>query len=232
MSEVYEYTPNPPCNLPSGPCEPCSELAQMEAQMDPGQKDLHVMHLAIRRRRNSIHCYINNLPYDIASYIFVLCLPPIYHPPAECLAIETPRLPVELCAVCHDWRSLALATPELWSRISIEVDEPPFPSLSQRLQLAGPAPLFIRLKYSSCFDLVNPARDTIAFVKQNLHRTRYLCLEFAYNYLEQLESKRSPPVTRTSRPRYIAKEILRSKLIYPFSTSTESFDRRKHCQLC
>ncbi|KAJ7619309.1 hypothetical protein FB45DRAFT_755246 [Roridomyces roridus] len=60
---------------------------------------------------------IHRVPSEILSEIFVECLPSKYLDP------KPSEAPLLLAAVASGWRNLAIATPRLWSRISLNLDE-------------------------------------------------------------------------------------------------------------
>ncbi|KAF9480772.1 hypothetical protein BDN70DRAFT_804690, partial [Pholiota conissans] len=63
---------------------------------------------------------IRRVPYDVLNEIFIQCLFP------HSLRVDErrPRLrliqnaPMVLCQVCSSWRTMALSTPNLWSRLT------------------------------------------------------------------------------------------------------------------
>ncbi|KAJ7619346.1 hypothetical protein FB45DRAFT_930513 [Roridomyces roridus] len=56
---------------------------------------------------------IHHIPCEILSEIFVQCLP------SEYFSADPSTAPLVLAAVGSDWRRLSIATPRLWSRISL-----------------------------------------------------------------------------------------------------------------
>ena len=63
---------------------------------------------------NTILAPVRRLPMDVLGVIFTYCL--ATHRNSVMSASEAPIL---LTQVCHDWRSIALSTPQLWSRLYI-----------------------------------------------------------------------------------------------------------------
>ncbi|CAA7264328.1 unnamed protein product [Cyclocybe aegerita] len=62
------------------------------------------------------------LPTEIVREIFLFCLPPTHN-----ALMSTQQAPLVLGRVCSRWRSIAYATPRLWSSIHIPFPSAPFP---------------------------------------------------------------------------------------------------------
>ncbi|KAJ7170849.1 hypothetical protein C8R43DRAFT_68971 [Mycena crocata] len=80
----------------------------------------------IQRQSNQAIYPILSLPPEITSYIFLHCLAPI---PDDGYDLEArPDLlaaPLLLLQVCSSWRSVAISTPRLWTRLYINLDRSP-----------------------------------------------------------------------------------------------------------
>ncbi|TFK34289.1 hypothetical protein BDQ12DRAFT_374820 [Crucibulum laeve] len=65
---------------------------------------------------------INTLPIEILGEIFTHCVP-------LRRAVASPDIaPLLLCHVCSHWRTVAFATPHLWSTLSIADIKRPWPN--------------------------------------------------------------------------------------------------------
>ncbi|KAJ7621962.1 hypothetical protein DFH06DRAFT_1340960 [Mycena polygramma] len=73
-------------------------------------EDLENDRLRAQRELNSICDPMERLPLEISSEIFMLCM--------TCLQINPYKLPPFL-SICHLWRTIALSTPFLWTKIEI-----------------------------------------------------------------------------------------------------------------
>ncbi|KAF8334560.1 hypothetical protein F5887DRAFT_648716 [Amanita rubescens] len=64
---------------------------------------------------------IHNLPLEVLSKIFLLVLPTDLelHKESHTMPNRRTRMinPFLLCSICSMWRTLALATPQLWRRV-------------------------------------------------------------------------------------------------------------------
>ncbi|KAF8148493.1 hypothetical protein BJ912DRAFT_832664, partial [Pholiota molesta] len=55
------------------------------------------------------------VPYDVLVEIFIHCIP---RRPLQIRQPNTTVVPMLLCQICSCWRTIALATPSLWSHLS------------------------------------------------------------------------------------------------------------------
>jgi len=181
-----------PCQLCDGaPCEACSELADIETQIEqhPRLRDLHEKHRVARSKRNYNHNrLIHQLPLEIVSFIFNLCLSPRS---SDGSRFVPENFPFTLSAVCQAWRAFALSTPSLWSNpISINVDTPNVAHISHRLMYSSSIPISIRLDsnlptHGANTDGLMKSAEVLRLVKKNLHRTKYLCLNVSDELIEK-----------------------------------------------
>lgn len=115
---------------------------------------------------NTILAPVRRLPVDILKVIFEYCLATHRHP-----IMSPSEAPILLTQICHDWRSVALSTPLLWSRLYIPLlkkispaywyDAPPSAVVVERtelgcleqvkrwIRLSGGCPLSISIKITS-----------------------------------------------------------------------------------
>ncbi|KAJ7791586.1 hypothetical protein B0H14DRAFT_2534948 [Mycena olivaceomarginata] len=97
-----------------------SRIAHLEAQILELERTLNSLKEekdSLRDRLTSYTYPVLTLPGEIVSEIFVHFLPafPQYPPPIGLLS------PYLLCQICREWRHIALATPALWSVISLSL---------------------------------------------------------------------------------------------------------------
>ncbi|KAK2459427.1 hypothetical protein APHAL10511_008538 [Amanita phalloides] len=96
---------------------------------------------------------IRQLPREILSEVFVECLPDT----TEAHWMSTHSAPLLLCGVCSSWRALALATPQLWSRVGIYINDSTVDAsigvgvTRDWLNRSGSLPLMLRLRHKPCF---------------------------------------------------------------------------------
>ncbi|KAK7048968.1 hypothetical protein R3P38DRAFT_1882745 [Favolaschia claudopus] len=102
-------------------------------------KDLEEQQVKARRTLNSLVDPMAHLPFEIQSQIFVDVVSSAYEPtphPGEA--------PMVLLGVCQLWRTVALSTPQLWTRIQMN-DLPRGPNYTELcrmwLERAGSLPL-------------------------------------------------------------------------------------------
>ena len=195
-TRLYRATANnPPCQHCDGaPCGPCSELADIETQIETLHsrlRDLHEKHRAARSKRNIIHSrLIHQLPPEIVSHIFSLCLSPR---PSNCFVFRSDGFPFTISAVCRAWRACGLSTPSLWSNpISVDVNKPYVAHLNHRLMYSGSLPVSIRL-HSTRRAIPNTddsigSTEVMSLIKKNLHRTHYLCLCLSGEHIKKFSS--------------------------------------------
>ena len=124
--------------LEGGPCSACKEGADIQGQikqLEEGIIKLKEKHHALRATMNSIHDpFIHQLPPEIGSYIFRLCLPTSdfgeFSPwPKRKEVIGALRLG----AVCRKWRQLAWTTPNLWEMLYLYIEPTITKSLANSL---------------------------------------------------------------------------------------------------
>ncbi|KAJ7641577.1 hypothetical protein FB45DRAFT_359593 [Roridomyces roridus] len=117
-----------------------ARIEEMERQTgDP--KQLEHNRVLLRRQLNALRDPVTRLPLEIASEIFVQCLP--LEPP-RALPAETPAL---FLGVCNSWSTLVSSIPALWSKIHIEFPcSEDFQAVLERwFKRAGTHPLHIYL---------------------------------------------------------------------------------------
>ncbi len=204
MTGLYRATTNnPPCQLCDGaPCGTCIELADIETHIEVLHfrlRDLHEKHRVARSKRNHIHNrLIHQLPLEIVSLIFTLCLSPR---PSDCSGFVSEHFPFTISAVCQAWRALALSIPSLWSNpISVNVSTPNIAHINHRLMYSGSLPISIYLHsnippHGANTDGLIGSAEVLSLVKKNLHRTNYLCLNLSDELIKRFDSTSNCPTS-------------------------------------
>jgi hypothetical protein len=204
MTGPYRATANnSPCQLCDGAqCGACIELADIETQIEvlhSRLRDLHEKRRVARSKRNHIHNrLIHQLPLEIVSLIFTLCLSPR---PSDGSGFISEHFPFALSAVCQAWRAFALSTPSLWSNpISIKVYTPNIAHINHRLMYSGSLPISIRLAsnlstHGANTDGLMKSAEVLRLVKKNLHRTHFLCLHGSDELIEWFDSTSNCPTS-------------------------------------
>ena len=101
-----------------------------------------------------LHSPITRLPYEVLAHVFVEALPSI-HTAADVKRPSNRRVPVSASHICREWRAIALATPQLWTHIYLNVDKCKTGeqlrsraiALNIYLERSSRCPLFIKLSY-------------------------------------------------------------------------------------
>ncbi len=197
-TELYQAAANnPPCQYCDGtPCGPCIELADIETQIEvihSRLRDLHEKHRAARSKRNHVHNrLIHQLPLEIVSHIFTLCLPPSL---GHCLS-KSEGFPFTLSGVCCAWRVLALSTPSLWSSSIQAVNiNTPVAHINHRLMHSGSLPISLRLysKIPRRATNTDDSTEVMNLIKKNLYRTDSLCLNLSDEHINKFSSSTGCP---------------------------------------
>jgi len=163
-----------------GPCEACKESAAIYHQII--QLEEEITKLKEKRRvlatmMNENHDpFIHKLPSEVGSHIFRLCFPSLEMPPFDSgfemsYPLKKPGwgTPLRLGAVCHNWRQLAWATPNLWVAPWVELEPLTSSSrveslpdlLREWLGRSGLLPLTIFFGYTGHADKVKAAADRV-----------------------------------------------------------------------
>jgi hypothetical protein len=126
--------------LEGGPCSACKEEADIRGQIKQLEEQiikLKEKHYALRATINSLHDpFIHNLPPEIGSNIFRLCLPTQDFGEFSPLAWPNGKEvtgALRLGAVCRKWRELAWGTPNLWEMLYLYIEPSTMRSLSRSL---------------------------------------------------------------------------------------------------
>ncbi|KJA22620.1 hypothetical protein HYPSUDRAFT_643624 [Hypholoma sublateritium FD-334 SS-4] len=101
----------------------CNRLAVLEANIKDTEKTLASLErqrVPLKSELNQAHdTLLSRLPAEIVSLVFLFCTPTMvdacHTVPFNVMLSE----PLILGAVCHRWRTIAWATPRLWSSISV-----------------------------------------------------------------------------------------------------------------
>ncbi|KAJ7280365.1 hypothetical protein C8J57DRAFT_1302422 [Mycena rebaudengoi] len=102
------------------------------------------------------------LPPELLSHIFVLCA----EDDSDCIR-KVDRMPLLVLQVCHAWRSLALATPALWARLTQEIWEPDDITITDTwLSRSGACPLELDVL------VAHQTAETEQLLKKHLHHLR------------------------------------------------------------
>jgi len=194
ITELYHTAANnPPCQHCDGaPCGPCVELADIETRIEDLHsrlRDLHEKHRAARSNRNNVHNRsMLQLPLEIVSHIFVLCLQPLN----LCFS-KSEGFPFTIIAVCRAWRVLALSTPSLWSSSAVNISTPDVGHINHRLMHSGSLPISLHL-YSMISRRGTPnTTEVLNLIKKNLYRTRTLCLDLFDEHINEFSSTSGCP---------------------------------------
>lgn len=91
--------------------EPINELKDLDSEMQR-LRDRREMVSTTINRYHPIFAPIRRLPLDVLFEIFTHCLPEDHNP-----IISAAEAPILLTHICGSWRSFALSSPRLWSRI-------------------------------------------------------------------------------------------------------------------
>ncbi|KAJ7267299.1 hypothetical protein C8J57DRAFT_1615917 [Mycena rebaudengoi] len=84
---------------------------------------------SLQAELDSIVYPVLTLPPEITSEIFHWCLPSSPH----FIQPDPSDVPLTLLAICRLWRNIALATPQLWSRVKFRLSPYATPSRNQKL---------------------------------------------------------------------------------------------------
>jgi hypothetical protein len=184
---------HPPCECCDEPCNSCNELTEIEAEIEDLHfrlKDLHERHRQARTIRNLVHNgpLIHQLPHEIVIDIFNLTSPP--HA-SDCDKPGKEVDPLILTKICRTWRELALSTPSLWSRISVDARKSNFPLLNYQVTHSGEIPLSIHLfalDDDTHDDPSTLSKETMSLIVKQLHRTSSLCINLPVNFITEFSS--------------------------------------------
>jgi hypothetical protein len=128
--------------LEGGPCSPCKERAAIQQQIQQLEDEiakLKAKQKSLGTAMNAVHDpFIHKLPVEIGSHILRLSLPTLTIGEHDPMTIHGPdsvvwAAPLKLGSVCHKWRQLAWATPDLWTTLSIAIDSSMSISTSESL---------------------------------------------------------------------------------------------------
>ncbi|KAJ7482006.1 hypothetical protein FB451DRAFT_139952 [Mycena latifolia] len=131
----------------------CGDRDQLRRRL--GQLNTLIAALSAERQRllahsDSIVYPVLSLPPEIASLIFIHCIPP-----SEILPHPSPiEAPLLLTQICRQWRDIAVDTPELWQSIAL-VDTRSVEVFKTWLSRSGNYPLNFSL---NCVDPIHAAR--------------------------------------------------------------------------
>ncbi|KAJ3508434.1 hypothetical protein NLJ89_g5754 [Agrocybe chaxingu] len=156
--------PLPPCPLgDDARCSPCVDLIALEEKIHKAKKVLDGLieeHRALRSEVNEIHDPLfKKLPPELVSRVFLACLPENKNNLRKAgnldslvLPIRQSSAPLLLASICKRWRQLALATPQLWSSILVQLrpENVPYQTkvVEQWLSRSGCVPLSLHIFYS------------------------------------------------------------------------------------
>ncbi|KAJ6547019.1 hypothetical protein B0H19DRAFT_954826 [Mycena capillaripes] len=100
--------------------KPLTELARLEAEISRVQALLHDLQRSYRQLKTGVDAHLallspmRNLPPEVLQLIFNMTLPTDRN-----AVMHASEAPVLLGRVCSGWRSIAFATPQLWSSIHV-----------------------------------------------------------------------------------------------------------------
>lgn len=142
------------CSLSGGnPCDPCSELVDLNIEICHIQRQLTNLlqkRVSLKTKINHRHdCLIHGVPLEIASHIFGFyherSLSPVHF---SLESRKAPLGPLILSRVCNKWKQIVYSTPQLWTSVHIYSDRSyttPLDKIRQRLRRSGQLPLSISL---------------------------------------------------------------------------------------
>ncbi|KAK7018479.1 hypothetical protein R3P38DRAFT_2982949 [Favolaschia claudopus] len=142
------------------------------AEIERTLSALRLQQSAVRVRLDAYKYPVLTLPYEIVAEIFLQFLPEY----PSCPPLGGLTSPVFLTHICHLWREIAFATPQLWRAVSLSPRRFPFNPRSVWLSRAGSCPLSIRMKEHR----LNEAQLTAAILPYRL-RCEYLELLLLLN---------------------------------------------------
>ncbi|KAF8956458.1 hypothetical protein BDZ97DRAFT_2062919 [Flammula alnicola] len=178
------------------PCDPCTKLAELDVQISKVKKALAKMQRERRNLKSKINYshdrFIHQLPPEISSEIFHLCIPEhiididLQYEPRE-NAISAPLI---LSSVCQKWRQIAQTTPKLWTSVPLRLSPKNHSSLPQLAKewigRSGQLLLSIRLFVHPGFLTHTAFRPLIAIINQHSTRWRHLNYEGPSSLLSDL----------------------------------------------
>ena len=143
-------------------CDPLEELSRLDALFE----HLTLKRYILKRKINQYHSpIIRQLPPDVMSTIFELCLPDFadfqFLPSKADLCV-----PLSLGAICSYWRDIAWSTPSLWSSLVIRVKRSKRNShviiAQEWLTRSGQLPLSIRILSSLYEPIPKSSRQEVS----------------------------------------------------------------------
>ena len=159
------FKPGPgPCKLmEGGPCALCLELEEFDRECQAILVSLTKRRRGILQRINQRHDpFIQHLPLELASKVFVFCLPQHVfnsNPVNISLFLDASKFSnitpfnIVLGSICQSWRRIAWSTPDLWSTLPIRLHrwyEPTRVDLTLKwLSRSSQIPLDVAIAYDS-----------------------------------------------------------------------------------
>jgi len=173
-------------------------------------EEIHIRRRALRTVMNANHDHlIHRFPPEIASHIFIQ-----YSPPSDCFDKKDKSSPLYLGAVCHKWRQLAWATPQLWSSLSVQFQhnrEYPSQCIAAWLERSASLPLTIKFHANPRGDESNGHHEVINILNQHSARWHDMYFDLPSHDLRRL--------CGSSQGNILRRLVLR----HPFSPFTREF---------
>jgi hypothetical protein len=169
-----------------------ARVADMEAQMRHLERTLSQLHAEkalVQERLDSYTYPVLTLPNEIMSEIFLQFLPVYPH----CPPLTGSLSPTFLTKICHQWRDVALTTPELWRAIRLSGNTIPSERQSHIANIwlirSGNCPLSIHIN-----DWIHTSKMVSALISAlAVHRARW-------DYLRLDLLHPPPPSFQTASP--------------------------------
>ena len=126
------------------------------------------------------------LPDELLSAIFVSCLEP---DDIGCTVPSKHSAPLVLSWVCRHWRRICLATPRLWSGISLFDQPPPPPRGIARVMTTTPA-----LARSSTRRYITKRANLLHLLDLWIARSNWIPISIKFSYTDLWEAERGRPM--------------------------------------
>ncbi|KAJ3550783.1 hypothetical protein NMY22_g219 [Coprinellus aureogranulatus] len=151
---------------------------QLDAQTSRSELDLS----ELRRRENSLSP-ISRLPPEIFCKIFVSSTPEIYYGGLD--GRMRPQA-MDISHVCHSWRVIAIACPELWGNLHINLATNA-EVLTLALERAGRAPVSINVRgWTGKYDPPNATSVLSKFIRERQSQCQHLTLHTGEHSFQKL----------------------------------------------
>ncbi|KAJ7804001.1 hypothetical protein B0H14DRAFT_2527584 [Mycena olivaceomarginata] len=186
-----------------------SRIAHIEAQISELERTISSLKEEKDSLRDRLATYtypVLTLPNETVSEIFIHFLPdfPRYPPPIGLLS------PYLLCQICHKWRHIALATPALWSVISLSFHKAgrvpqKLRYLQTSIERSGSCRLSLKLGTSLDQEYLAGLNHAVI---NHFHRVEYLDLSSWSGFEFPTDAELSLPCLRGLKLGYCIEELI------------------------